>query len=69
MEYVGVNFFDIQQRAGVYPVPSLPAALGQEAAGTVVALPSDEAVLSSEAFKSSGLEIGSKVACVCPIWL
>ncbi|PIL35709.1 hypothetical protein GSI_02439 [Ganoderma sinense ZZ0214-1] len=57
--YVGVNFFDIQQRAGLYPVPSLPAPLGQEAAGIVVALPSDEALLSSEGFKESGLEIES----------
>jgi NADPH:quinone reductase len=34
---IGVNFIDIYQRAGAYPVP-LPAALGFEAAGIIEAL-------------------------------
>jgi NADPH2:quinone reductase len=33
----GLNFIDVYQRAGVYPLP-LPAALGMEAAGTVEAV-------------------------------
>ncbi len=33
----GLNFIDIYQRSGVYPMP-LPAALGMEAAGTVEAV-------------------------------
>jgi NADPH2:quinone reductase len=32
---VGVNFIDIYYRSGLYPLPSLPAVLGMEAAGTV----------------------------------
>ena len=31
----GVNFIDIHQRAGRYPLPSLPVTLGMEGAGTV----------------------------------
>jgi NADPH:quinone reductase len=32
---IGVNFVDIYQRTGLYPVPGLPAVLGVEAAGVV----------------------------------
>jgi NADPH2:quinone reductase len=34
---IGVNFIDIYNRTGLYPLPSLPAVLGREAAGIVVA--------------------------------
>lgn len=37
VEAVGVNFIDTYRRGGLYPVP-LPHTLGQEAAGTVIAL-------------------------------
>jgi NADPH2:quinone reductase len=37
VEAAGVNFIDIYQRTGLYPVP-LPATPGSEAAGTVTAL-------------------------------
>jgi NADPH2:quinone reductase len=37
LEAAGVNFIDIYKRAGLYPIP-LPATLGEEGAGTVVAL-------------------------------
>jgi len=50
---VGVNYIDIYQRAGAYPVP-LPAALGFEAAGLVEAC--GPAV--------AGLEVGQRVAYV-----
>jgi len=35
---VGVNFVDIYQRSGLYPVPALPAVLGVEGAGVVDAV-------------------------------
>ncbi len=34
-EAVGLNFIDTYHRSGLYPVPSLPAVLGMEAAGVV----------------------------------
>jgi NADPH2:quinone reductase len=34
--FAGVNFIDVYKRTGLYPLP-LPATLGEEAAGTVVA--------------------------------
>ena len=50
---IGVNYIDIYQRAGAYPVP-LPAALGFEAAGIVEALGPGV----------TGLETGQRVAYV-----
>lgn len=35
---VGVNFIDVYYRSGLYSLPSFPASLGLEAAGTVVAV-------------------------------
>ena len=35
---VGLNFIDVYHRTGLYPVPSLPAILGSEAAGVVEAV-------------------------------
>jgi NADPH2:quinone reductase len=37
-EAVGLNFIDIYHRTGTYPLPSLPAILGMEGAGTVGAV-------------------------------
>lgn len=37
-EAVGVNFIDIYQRTGLYTLPKLPAVLGLEGAGTVLAV-------------------------------
>lgn len=37
VEWAGVNFIDVYKRVGLYKVP-LPATLGEEGAGTVVAL-------------------------------
>ena len=64
VEYAGVNFLDIYLRTGNFPLPSLPAALGVEAAGTIVALPTDKTVLNSDAFKKRGYKVGGQVACV-----
>jgi NADPH2:quinone reductase len=35
---VGLNYIDTYQRSGLYPVPSLPAVVGMEGAGEVVAV-------------------------------
>ncbi len=35
---VGLNYIDVYQRTGLYPLPELPATLGLEAAGTVEAV-------------------------------
>lgn len=35
---IGVNFIDLHQRAGRYPMPELPATLGMEGAGVVEAV-------------------------------
>ncbi|MDR3439603.1 quinone oxidoreductase [Telmatospirillum sp.] len=35
---VGLNFIDVYQRSGVYPLPKLPSSLGSEAAGVVEAI-------------------------------
>jgi NADPH2:quinone reductase len=40
-EAVGLNFIDIYFRTGLYKAPSLPLIIGQEGAGTVVAVGSD----------------------------
>jgi len=35
---VGLNFIDVYHRTGLYPLPSLPSGIGQEAAGVVEAV-------------------------------
>ncbi|EPQ60227.1 NAD P-binding protein [Gloeophyllum trabeum ATCC 11539] len=62
VEYGGVNFIDTYFRKGLYPVQSFPTILGMEAAGTIVGLPTDPAVLNNEQYKLRGLQKGSKVA-------
>ena len=37
-EAIGLNFIDTYHRSGLYPVPSLPTAIGMEAAGVVEAV-------------------------------
>ncbi|KAF7303124.1 USP domain-containing protein [Mycena kentingensis (nom. inval.)] len=61
-EALGINFIDTYYRKGLYPVKEWPAILGVEAAGTIVALPTDEAVLSDPEYKKRGYTIGAKVA-------
>ncbi|KAI0801460.1 NAD-P-binding protein [Fomes fomentarius] len=60
--YAGINFIDTYYRKGLYPIKSYPQVLGMEASGTIVALPTDESVLSNEEYKKRSLQIGSKVA-------
>ncbi len=38
---VGLNFIDVYFRTGLYKIPTMPATLGMEAAGTVTAVGSD----------------------------
>jgi NADPH2:quinone reductase len=51
---IGLNYIDIYQRQGVYPVPSLPSPLGIAAVGVVAARGRDAA----------GLAVGQRVAYV-----
>ncbi|MBI1273002.1 MAG: zinc-binding dehydrogenase [Alphaproteobacteria bacterium] len=37
-DFIGVNFRDIYQRTGLYPLPALPGVIGGEGAGTVEAV-------------------------------
>jgi len=58
VEYAGVNFIDTYFRSGVYPIP-LPATVGSEAAGVIVALPTDPAVLNHPEYKKRGYAISA----------
>ncbi|MBT8164216.1 MAG: quinone oxidoreductase [Acidimicrobiia bacterium] len=51
LEACGVNFIDVYQRTGLYPVP-LPFVIGQEGAGVVVAIGPD----------AGPVEVGDRVA-------
>ncbi|KIK62956.1 hypothetical protein GYMLUDRAFT_41242 [Collybiopsis luxurians FD-317 M1] len=62
IEYVGVNFIDTYFRKGLYPLSHFPATMGGEAAGVIVALPSDPAVLEDPDYKRQELKIGMSVA-------
>ncbi|OBZ78424.1 putative quinone oxidoreductase [Grifola frondosa] len=62
IQYGGVNFIDTYYRKGLYPIASFPQPLGTEGAGTIVGIPSDEAVLNNDEFKKRGYAIGGKAA-------
>ncbi|KAG6888328.1 hypothetical protein C0992_008828 [Termitomyces sp. T32_za158] len=62
VEYLGINFIDVYYRKGLYPYKEFPGVLGKETAGTIVALPTDEAVLNDETYKKNGYKVGGKVA-------
>ncbi len=49
---VGLNFVDVYQRSGLYPVKDLPAVIGMEAAGVIEEVGSDV----------SGFKLGDRVA-------
>ena len=53
---IGLNFIDVYHRTGLYPVPSLPAVIGMEAAGVIDAV--GDGV--------TGLHIGERVAYASP---
>lgn len=58
-----MNFIDTYFRTGLYPTP-LPAVVGSEAAGTIIALPTDPAVLNHPEYKGRGYSIGAKAIIV-----
>ena len=58
---VGLNFYDVYERTGVYPT-ELPAILGMESAGTVEQL--GPRCSSSSRWRSCGAWIGWKVLCI-----
>ena len=65
LEAAGVNFIDVYKRMGLYKVP-LPATLGEEGAGTVVAI-GDAAghsihTIVGEGGSANGLRVGDRVA-------
>ncbi|KAF9486323.1 NAD(P)-binding protein [Pholiota conissans] len=62
VDYCGVNFIDTYYRKGLYKYQSFPAIIGKETAGTIVALPTDEAILNNPTFKGQGYKVGGKVA-------
>ena len=65
VQYAGVNFADILQRAGNYVSGVTPPfALGVEAAGVIVALPTDQSLLEDASFKERGLSVGARVVVV-----
>jgi NADPH2:quinone reductase len=56
---IGVNFVDIYQRTGLYPVPGMPAVLGVEGAGVVEAVGADVKTLrSGDRVAYAGLPLG-----------
>ncbi|CAE6458583.1 unnamed protein product [Rhizoctonia solani] len=59
VEWAGVNFIDTYFRGGVYP-REVPFTLGQEAAGTIVSLPTANEVLNSDDYKIRGFKEGAK---------
>ncbi|MBV8783857.1 MAG: quinone oxidoreductase [Gammaproteobacteria bacterium] len=54
---IGVNYIDVYDRTGLYPVAQLPSGLGREAAGVVTALGRGV----------RGLRVGERVAYVWPV--
>jgi NADPH2:quinone reductase len=57
---IGVNFVDIYQRMGIYPVPRMPAVLGVEGAGIVEAVGAEVKTLrSGDRVAYAGLPLGS----------
>ena len=59
-EAVGLNFIDTYHRSGLYPVPSLPAVIGMEAAGVVEAV--GAAAGDTPADAGAALRPGDRVA-------
>ncbi|PIL27058.1 hypothetical protein GSI_10197 [Ganoderma sinense ZZ0214-1] len=63
VHWAGVNFSDTQKIQGTWPLPlpPFPFTLGIECLGTIVALPTDKAVLSDEEYTVRRFAVGSKV--------
>jgi len=65
-EWGGMNFIDTYIRSGLYPksVP-FPFTSGSEAAGVIVQLPTDPAVLNDAEYQARNYKIGDHVVVVC----
>ncbi|KAK7695089.1 hypothetical protein QCA50_002279 [Cerrena zonata] len=61
MNWAGVNTIDTYFRKGLYPVKEFPVISGMEASGTIVSLPTDDAVLNDPRYKERDFKIGTKV--------
>jgi NADPH2:quinone reductase len=60
---IGVNFIDIYHRSGLYPLAAMPAVLGVEGAGTVVAVGPDVATLAAgDRVAYAGAPVGAYAA-------
>jgi NADPH:quinone reductase-like Zn-dependent oxidoreductase len=61
-----MNFIDTYIRSGLYPnsVP-FPFTSGSEAAGVIVQLPTDPAVLKDPEYQARNYKIGDHVVVVC----
>lgn len=66
---IGVNFVDIYQRSGLYPLP-LPAVLGVEAAGTIEAVgPAVDGLRPGQRIAYAGAPVGAYAeARILPAW-
>jgi len=62
VNYAGINFIDNYFRTGIYPIATWPYFLGEESSGTIVALPSDPAVLNDPDYKKRHFSVGQRVA-------
>lgn len=58
----GVNTIDTYFRKGLYPIKSFPQALGMEASGIIVKLPSEEDVSANKWYQQRGYKVGGRVA-------
>ena len=55
---------ELKRRKGLYNIKAFPQIIGNEASGTIVALPTDPAVLNDERFKTRRYKVGQRVAVV-----
>ncbi|KAF8270381.1 NAD(P)-binding protein [Lactarius quietus] len=62
VEWAGVNYIDILNRSGQFPVPQFPFPIASEVSGVILELPSDKSVLESPDFKGRGFKKGGRVA-------
>jgi len=62
VQWAGVNSIDTYYRKGLYKLDEFPQVSGFEAAGTIVGLPTDDAVLKDPQYQKRGYKYGANVA-------
>lgn len=62
--FIRISFSSLYSSKGLYPVKEFPAIIGTELSGTILALPTDKAVLDDPDYKKRGYTVGAKVAVV-----